>query len=316
MGQCLSGASNAAEMSVLEEIDPKEEILLLKGNALQKFAMHEVYGSMTSHEILACLNEEYAKQQEDGPSQVKIMTDLGMFKATDFIRVKFEDLPRRKYTVWTYCWADSPWRPMWAGVKSKRRNADEDCYWLDIFCLDQNNPRKMETIKRSNEIYGYASKYFVLGLACFGRVWCCAELGCKDQDQIQLVSDFGDGFERENYLGRREEAYKDALANLTTDPKFDDCLCSKSDDRDLVRKRILEKFNSLESFDLQIKKVADDVLGEFRKDKGYKGDYWARYTFEAKDGKPDKCERCGKSEGLHHGIRRFCYDFLLRFDHQ
>ena len=29
-------------------------------------------------------------------------------------------------------------------------------FWIDIFCLDQQHPDKMETIKRSNEIYALA----------------------------------------------------------------------------------------------------------------------------------------------------------------
>eukprot|EP00961_Rhodomonas_salina_P232085 3135681-Rhodomonas_salina.1 len=61
---------------------------------------------MTSHEILGVLKAEYKRQGgqevvgewwEGGPTQVKIMVDLGMFQGCDFTKVKFTDLQREDY---------------------------------------------------------------------------------------------------------------------------------------------------------------------------------------------------------------------------
>lgn len=248
-------------------VDPAEEIVLVHGSALQKFAMHPVYGSMTSHDVLARLEAECQRQGglkvgnawEGGPSQMKIMIDLGMFEARDFTRVKFTDLAREEYAVWTYCWADSPWGEMWAGVKIQDPNAHQYSYWFDIICLDQFNPLKMKTIERSNEIYETAKDYCVVGLACFGRVWCCAEFGCRDRDQIKLVSDFGQG--SLGYLRRCKHAYM--FAKKDDVPTFDSCRCSVPEDKDCVLARILQKFDSVRSFDLHIRSVAATILSTF-----------------------------------------------------
>eukprot|EP00961_Rhodomonas_salina_P026472 357367-Rhodomonas_salina.1 len=96
------------------------------------------------------------------------MIDLGMFNTTDLTRVKFTDLQREKYTVWTYCWGDSPWKQMWVSVQKEDPEAHQQRYWFVIFCLNQFDPLKMEAIKQSNEIYGNAEQiYLVIGLASF-----------------------------------------------------------------------------------------------------------------------------------------------------
>ena len=51
------------------------------------------------------------------------------------------------------------------------------CGGADIFCLDQNDPKKMETIRRSDKIYAWANEYHVMGFGTFKRGWCLMELG-------------------------------------------------------------------------------------------------------------------------------------------
>ena len=51
------------------------------------------------------------------------------------------------------------------------------CGGADIFCLDQNDPKKMETIRRSDQIYAWANEYHVMGFGTFKRGWCLMELG-------------------------------------------------------------------------------------------------------------------------------------------
>ena len=103
-------------------------------------------------------------------------------------------------------------------MEAKGIDMSAQWFWIDIFCLDQQHPDKMETIKRSNEIYALAKYYFVIGLACFNRLWCTMELACKlggqnGVDTDVVVTDF-DGL-----LKRREEAYM--LTQLRKDPTFE-----------------------------------------------------------------------------------------------
>ena len=252
----MSGRLDPYEgLDALEGLDPALEVLLVQGEALEKLAKHKIYGKMTSHEILARLRAE--REQGGGLlSQAKIMIDLGMFTASNFRRVPFTDLGRVDYTVWTYCWADSPWVEMWDGVKQKAPEAHQDSYWFDIFCLDQFNERKMETIKRSDDIYQKASKYYVVGLACFDRLWCLAEVGCRTHQEITVVVDF------KGFLYQRETAYK--AAKLSTDPTFHRSRCTEESDRAIVEERIVKRCGSTATFDTDIKKVADSLLNNFR----------------------------------------------------
>ena len=135
-------------------------------------------------------------------------------------------------------------------------------FWIDIFCLDQQHPDKMETIKRSNEIYALAKYYFVIGLACFNRLWCTMELACKLGGQSGVntdvvVTDF------EGLLGRREEAY--ALSQLRKDPTFEACRYTSATDVPIVKEKILAKFEDIAAFNDTIKNVADVILEDWRK---------------------------------------------------
>ena len=58
----------------------------------------------------------------------------------------------------------------------------------------------MDTIRKSADIYGYATRYYVIGLAIFDRVWCLAEIASVDQKKMVLV----DEFVEDSFLWRRE----------------------------------------------------------------------------------------------------------------
>ena len=109
---------------------------------------------------------------------------------------------------------------------------DDSLLWIDIFCLDQFHPDKMDTIRKSADIYGYATKYYVIGLAIFDRVWCLAEICSVDPKKMVLV----DEFEDDSFLSRREDTYK--IFNLRSDPTFQNSRCFKEEDRATVKERI------------------------------------------------------------------------------
>ena len=136
-------------------------------------------------------------------------------------------------------------------------------FWIDIFCLDQQHPDKMETIKRSNEIYALAKYYFVIGLACFNRLWCTMELACKLGGQNGANTDVVvTDFDFEGFLGRREIAY--AFSQLDKDPTFETCRYTSATDVPIVKEKILAKFEDIAAFNDTIKNVADVILKEKR----------------------------------------------------
>ena len=226
--------------------------------ALKKLAENPRVGKRTSHEHLA---EMQAKHSDGGGSQMEIMQKLGMFEDTGaFEWITFEQLPKTEYTVLTYTWADSKWSEMlkaWLNLPEEKLEGltDDSLLWIDIFCLDQFHPDKMDTIRKSADIYGYATKYYVIGLAIFDRVWCLAEICSVDQEKMVLV----DKFERDSFLDRREDVYK--TFNLSSDPTFQNSRCFKEEDRATVKERIRTmKEESKKAHTIEFEKM--DVNGD------------------------------------------------------
>ena len=110
------------------------------------------------------------------------------------------------------------------------------CGGADIFCLDQNDPKKMETIRRSDKIYAWANEYHVMGFGTFKRGWCLMELGVTKARPILysaedgLRDDADDVFE---ILCRQDEGEK--RAGLLQLFRFEAAGFSVESDRDVVR---------------------------------------------------------------------------------
>jgi hypothetical protein len=231
--------------------DPRFGVMLVKGECLLRLSEHKVYGKMTSHQILDVLTKKH-RQAKGKKSQKQIMVELGMFQDADFEIVTFDALKRNKsHTVLTYTWNDSPvgeqYGPLNKKMKEKGIDMSAQLLWIDIICLDQQHPLKMETIKRSNEIYAHAKYYFVICLACFNRLWCTMELACQlgGQNGVNtdvVVTDFV------GFLKRREEAY--LLAQLRKDPPFEACRYTSETDVPIVKEKILAKFKDIAAANL------------------------------------------------------------------
>ena len=148
------------------DVHPRDGVMLVKGKALLALAEHKEYGKMTSHQILVVLTKKF-KQGKGEKSQKQIMVESGMFQDADFKIATFVDLEmEEELTVLTYTWNDSPAREQYGPLYRKMEAQGIDMFvkwfWIDIFCLDQQHPDKMETIKRSNEIYALAKYYLSL----------------------------------------------------------------------------------------------------------------------------------------------------------
>ena len=94
----------------------------------------------------------------------------------------------------------------------------------------------METIRRSDKIYAWASEYHVMGLGTFNRGWCLMELGVTKARPILYSA--GDGLRDDARdvlyaLMRRDEGAK--RARLQPLFRFEAAGFSVESDRDIVR---------------------------------------------------------------------------------
>ena len=91
---------------------------------------------------------------------------------------------------------------------------------------------------------------------------CLAETTCTGEKaqrrkEMKMVTDF------EGFLDRRENAY--ILAKINSDPTFNGSRCTVENDREIVKKRILESgFASVQDFDVYVKEKADEILEPIR----------------------------------------------------
>ena len=182
---------------------------------------------------------------------------------------------------------------------------------------DQFHSDKMKTIKLSFLIYRHGDEYLVVGLACFDRAWCLFEAAsalmhdnktsCKKK--AILLTEF-DGF-----LKEREYVY--TSVKFDADPSFESCNCSFKEDKDFIRGQIVEKFTTVEAFDVEIKVLVQDVLRPFRMQnegtRAFLGPRQFEYRFTDNCADDHRCMLCNKTREHHHGSdrERYCYDFIL-----
>lgn len=102
-------------------------------------------GGMTSYAIL---QEHWnAKQSIDG-----------LFRRKSFTTVPWRQLKATRYAVLSYCWGNpekGAWGATWSQMIDalrKKGKMNVKYVWVDIFCLDQNDPNKLETMKRTADI--------------------------------------------------------------------------------------------------------------------------------------------------------------------
>lgn len=136
---------------------------------------------VTSHEVL--------EQHWNAKKSI-----AGVFGAGSFVTIPWSQLKATKYAVLTYGWGGCTWSQIIKALK-KKGEMKVEYVWIDIFCLDQNDPNKMETIKRTADIYGWADEYHVMGFNTFKRGWCQCELGVTTAPPIFYSND--DGLEEE-----------------------------------------------------------------------------------------------------------------------
>ena len=163
----------------------------------------------------------------------------GIFDEDCFLTLNWAEFTDANYAVFTYSWGVTTWDDIIQAI-IKKGSLQVQYVWIDILCLDQNDPAKMETIKRTADIYRCASEYHVFGFNTFSRGWCQCELASGRDPIFYEYKDF-DGMAQWADLDAVEDKQLASAHREGTD-LFDFAKFSFEDDRPVVRGVIEESF--------------------------------------------------------------------------
>ena len=202
----------------------------------------------------------------------------GVFGQDSFVTIPWSELETTRYAVLTYCWGGRPWSELIRALKGweasspnspndagkaapEKRQLEVEYVWIDIFCLDQNDPDKMNTINNSYKIYGWASEYHVMGFDTFKRGWCLCEYGVAKAPMIVYSVFDGLGEEVSDVVGimHRFDSQRRVESELTKLLSFETASFFDEDDRPRVRRMIEDARGSVEGFNAYLlEKVTND----------------------------------------------------------
>jgi len=165
---------------------------------------------------------------------------------SNFREVTWEELPSAYYAVLSYQW-EQDWHSILRHIL-QLNPVTAEWIWVDSICLDQTDPRRMETIRRSDEIYSNANEYHLIEMGALTRGWIHFELASKTVPPIIHNS----------------KIYDPAARNLIRDSVrrgFEYSGFTVEDDRVEVRKKIVERYTSVANFNEVIIEFVNQILG-------------------------------------------------------
>ena len=167
-----------------------------------------------------------------------------------FKAVQWEDLAATPYAVMSYQWL-SKWGPMVEFILLSAERVKADYMWIDVLCLDQMDPAKMTTIKRSDEIYYNAQEYHLMEIGSLFRGWVLFELSSVKETLLPPCTHLSNTQDRAGI-----EHMKDFLGTRG----FDSCKFTEEADRAVVKKKILDRYGSVPSFNKAIIAIVDKIF--------------------------------------------------------
>lgn len=168
----------------------------------------------------------------------------------NFIEVTWEELPSIDYAVLSYQWGQD-WHSILRHILQGPNPVRAEWIWIDSICLDQTDRRKMETIKRSNEIYFNAKEYHLIEMGALTRGWVLFELASVNVPPIihnsNIVCPTARGLIKESVEGG-----------------FEGSGFSYPNDKVAVRKNIVKLHGSVAIFNEGIIAIVNQILGRRR----------------------------------------------------
>jgi hypothetical protein len=166
-----------------------------------------------------------------------------------FIEVKWADLPTIPYAVLSYQW-QSKWGSIAEFILHSDNRVLQKYMWIDVLCLDQMSPDKMTTIKRSDEIYFHAKEYHLVEIGSLFRGWVLFELSSVKETMLPPSI----------HLTTQDPAAINVMKRFLRSSGFDGCEFTEDSDREVVQKKIIDRYGSVAEFNKKIIAIVDKIF--------------------------------------------------------
>jgi hypothetical protein len=146
------------------------------------------------------------------------------------------------------------WQSKWGSIaefilRSKNR-VREEYMWIDVLCLDQMSADKMTTIQRSDEIYFHAKEYHLMEIGSLFRGWVLFELSSVKETMLPPAI----------HLSTKDPAAIKVMKRFLRSSGFDGCEFTEESDREIVKKKIIDRYESVAEFNLRIIAIVDKIF--------------------------------------------------------
>ena len=165
-----------------------------------------------------------------------------------FLPCTWSDLEGMEYAVLSY-----QWRTNWHAILNFIFGPDGvklDYIWIDVFCLNQLDGNRMKTIRRSDEIYYNAKEYHLMELGSVFRGWILFELSSANESVHPII-----------HKTTADKMLMCILREEFEETGFEGCAFSKPLDRELVQKKIIDKYGTIANFNKKVLKIIDGIVG-------------------------------------------------------
>ena len=166
-----------------------------------------------------------------------------------FIRVTWTDLPDTAYAVLSYQWL-SRWGSIAEFILHSENRVLQKYMWIDVLCLDQMDPEKMVTIKRSDEIYLHAKEYHLMEIGSLFRGWVLFELSSVAEAMLPPTI----------HLSTQDPAAINVMKKFLSSAGFDGCEFTEESDRVIVQKKIVQRYGSVANFNKTIIAIVNKIF--------------------------------------------------------
>ena len=214
-------------------ISGNEGIMLVSTASLAKLLKR---GDMTSNDIL-----KFFWQAEGNVYSV--------IPESSFIRVTWTALPNTDYAVLSYQWL-SKWGSIAEFILLSDNRVLQRYMWIDVLCLDQMDPDKMITIKRSDEIYLHAKEYHLMEIGSLFRGWVLFELSSVAEAMLPPTI----------HLSTQDPAAINVMKKFLSSAGFDGCEFTEESDREIVQKKIVDRYGSVANFNQTIIAIVNKIF--------------------------------------------------------
>eukprot|EP01036_Dinobryon_divergens_P061979 gene61979-biopygen36305 len=165
-----------------------------------------------------------------------------------FMKCPWSSLKKVKYAVLSYQWRKY-WHAILKFIFDPRNGVKVEYIWIDVFCLNQLDENRMTTIRRSDEIYHNAYEYHLIDLGSVFRGWILFELASAREGVLPVV-----------HTSTKDKKTLRSLTNEFKENGFEGSEFTKPADKELVRKKILEKHKSMKDFNDKVEKIIDAII--------------------------------------------------------